>query len=328
MWASLWEAIARKEIYKDSKKTICYNALSMSEQPLEQTAQQRALRAFEALVTREDAAIDLAYAALLIATIEYPNLDHNVYFSQLDALARRVAMLLDRTGTPPELPLHLPQQYPPLTIIEAINTVLFEQEQFRGNQGDYYNPDNSYFNKVLENHIGIPITLSLLYMEVGRRLGLPFKGIGLPFHFVVGYRLPSSHMLYIDPFEQGQFMTEQECREHIRRLAGGKIRFHSQWFAPVSPKQFLIRMLTNLKHIYLRKERYEHGLAICDHLVLLQPARAVEYRDRGVMHLQLKHYARALHDLKAYLQLAPNAEDSDEILDHIKTLYQTIAMMN
>lgn len=300
--------------------------LGMAEQPGEPTAQQRALRAFETLIAGEDAAIDLAQAAFLIAEIEYPDLDTIMYFSQLDALARRVGVLLAL----PEghLLSPLPHDLSPFTVIHAVNKVLFEQEGFHGNREDYYNAQNSFLNKVLESRVGIPITLSLLYMEVCKRIGFQLDGIGLPFHFVLRYRLPAGAKFYIDPFEHGECMTEQQCRERIRSMAGGRIRFQVQWFEPVSHRNFLIRMLNNLKHIYIRHEQYQYALAVCERLVLLAPTAASERRDRGIVHLQLRHYGQALRDLKAYTELAPDAQDRDEILEHIKTIRQTISMLN
>ncbi len=297
----------------------------MAEQRFDNTAQQRAFRAFETLVT-DGADIDLALAALLIASIEYPNLDVAHYIAQLDALARRVRFML---GLPsPEGLAQLPEGINLLTVLEAINSVLFEQEHFHGNRTDYYNPNNSFLNKVLEEHVGIPIALSLLYMEVGKRVGLVLEGIGLPFHFVVRCHLSPESVIYIDPFEQGLLLTEHDCRLRIRRMAGGKIRFQSHWFEPVTPKQFLQRMLSNLKHIYLRHDTFPLALAVCDRLLLLTPLPAIEWRDRGLIHLQLKHYGRALRDLKTYLEHVPEAEDRDEILSHIKAIRQALALLN
>jgi regulator of sirC expression with transglutaminase-like and TPR domain len=300
----------------------------MAEQSPEQSAQQRAYRAFEMLVTGDDEAIDLARGALLIAMIEYPDLDEAAYLNELDALARRVRLVL--ALPPPEMLAALPEGIQPLKVLEAMNVVLFEQDHFHGNQRDYYSSANSFLNKVLEERTGIPITLSLLYIEVGRRVGLPLVGIGLPFHFVVGCRMPQGGMLYIDPFEQGRFMSEHDCRLLVRRMAGGRgrFRFQAAWFKPVSKKQFLQRMLTNLKHIYLRSESYKLALAVCDRLLLLAPTVPFEWRDRGIIHLQLKHYGRALRDLKTYLELAPQAEDREEMLRHIQVIRQAIAMLN
>ncbi len=298
----------------------------MAEQPIDPIAQQRALQAFEALTTCDDAVIDLVQAAFLIARIEYPDLDIAVTIGQLDALARRVGMLLGLAAE--HLPISLPPTLAPWAVIKAVNTVLFEQEGFHGNKGDYYNSANSFLHKVLEDHTGIPITLALLYMEVCKRLGLSMDGIGLPLHFMVGYRFSQDSRLYIDVFHDGELLSEQECRERIFQLAGGRIKFHRQWFEPISHKQFLIRMLSNLKHIYIHNEHYHYALAVCERLVMLSPETASERRDRGIVHLHLKHYGRARQDLKKYIELAPLAQDREEILTHIKTINQTIAMLN
>lgn len=286
--------------------------------------QQHIYQAFETLIAGEDAAIDLARAALLIAGVEYPDLDAAHYLAQLDALAERVRALLGLPGQHTSSSA-LPGE--PLAAIEAMNQVLIEQEGFHGNQDDYYNPNNSFLNKVLESHTGIPITLSLLYIEVGRRVGLQIDGIGLPFHFVTGCSLPN-RVIYIDPYEGGELLSEQDCWMKIRRIAGGKVRFHAHWFEPVSRRHLLVRMLHNLKHIYIDKERYEQALFVCELLVMLQPSAVLERRDRGIVHLQLKHYVRALRDLVAYTQQTPQAEDHAEIQGYINTLRRTIAMMN
>lgn len=298
----------------------------MAAQHFDDNAQQRAYQAFEALVTSETTELPLAKAALLIAMIEYPDLDLHSYLTQLDALARRVRLVLSLPQ--PEMLATLPEEVEPLAVLEAMNVVLFEQEQFRGNEQDYYNPANSFLNKVLEEHTGIPITLSLVYIEVAKRVGLHLDGIGLPFHFVARCLLPSGEHLYIDSFEHGRLLSEQECRALIRRMAGARVRFQAQWFEPVTHKQFLQRMLTNLKHIYMHRETYILALGVCDRLLLLAPVSPIEWRDRGIVHLQLKHYGRALRDLRTYVRLAPNAEDRDEMLGHIKAIRQIIAMMN
>ncbi len=289
------------------------------------TPQQRAFRAFETLVAGEDMAIDLSLAALLIANLEYPELDIAHYMAQLDSLAERVRALLGLTGagTLEKLPVNMDVS----AVIAAMNTVLFCQEHFHGNTQDYYNSSNSFLNEVLERHTGIPIALSLLYMEVGRRVGVWFDGIGLPFHFVVGCRFQQKR-IYIDPFESGRVLSEQECRRRVRQVIGKKDKIPTQWFEPVSRKYLLIRMLNNLKHIYLHSEDYARALRICDCILVLAPRSPQERRDRGVIYLQLKRYGRALSDLAAYLQLAPLAEDHDEIQRQVKMIRQILAMMN
>jgi regulator of sirC expression with transglutaminase-like and TPR domain len=297
----------------------------MAERFPNETTQQRIYRAFETFAAGNDASIDLAQAALLIASIEYPDLDTTHYINQLDALARRVRVLLALPeGETPEVP-------DPLPTLHAINQVLFTEEQFHGNEADYMNPENSFFNCVLEEHTGIPITLSLLYIEIARRVGLKIDGIGLPYHFMVRCSL-ADRLLYIDPFEEGTFLSEQECRERIQNMTGrsaeGKSKLHAHWFAPISSKQFLYRMLNNLKQIYLRNDDYTHGLTISNLMVILMPRIAIERKDRGLIHLQLKHYARALHDLMAYLELAPKAKDRYEILNQVTSIRQIMSMLN
>jgi regulator of sirC expression with transglutaminase-like and TPR domain len=164
-------------------------------------------------------------------------------------------------------------------------------------------------------------------MEVSRRVGLQIDGIGLPFHFMVRCSSPDGY-IYIDVFDDGELLNEQQCRERIYRIGGRKIKIPARLFEPVAHKQLLARMLQNLKHIYLHKEEYTRVLAVCDRLLLLDPSSAVERRGRGMVHLQLKHYGRALSDLKTYLELVPRAEDRDEILGHIKMIRQMISMMN
>jgi len=210
----------------------------MKESNPNDTPQQRAFRAFEALVAGDDAAIDLALAALLIASGEYPDLNFAQCIAQLDSLALRVRSLL---GLPaPDILPQLPPETDVLEVITAINQVLFEQEGFHGNAEDYYNPANSFLNAILERHTGIPIALSLLYMEVGKRVGLQIEGIGLPFHFVVGCRLPQGS-IYSDPFESGHIYSEGECRERVRHMLEGKGKIYAQWFEPVSHKNLLVR---------------------------------------------------------------------------------------
>ncbi len=297
----------------------------MPEESLNDTPQQRAHKALAAMVAGEDAAIDLAQAALLIALEEYPGLDITRCMTQLDLLAREVRTVLGLAGAGEQA--RLPEEIDRLTVIDAMNQVLFEQEHFQGNQEDYYNPSNSFLNDVLEKRRGIPITLSLLYMEVGRRVGLQIEGIGLPFHFVVRCRLPNGY-IYIDPFEKGRLLSEGDCRERIYRIFKRKADFDPLWLEPVSHRQLLVRILTNLKNIYIHHGDYVRALSVCERILLLAPDAALERRDRGIVHFHLKHYARAIRDFTAYVEHAPDGENTDEIQRQIKAIRQMIAMMN
>ncbi|EFH90176.1 SirB1 family protein [Ktedonobacter racemifer] len=299
----------------------------MAERFSRESPQQRIYTAFASLLAQEDAAIDLVEAALLIAKLVYPEVDIACYQSQLDALARRVRGIL---GLSPTLPLNAMPTSPerkPHEFLQALNQVIFAEEGFCGNSGDYNNPDNSYLNKVLDNRAGIPLTLSLVYIEVARRAGLSIEGIGLPYHFISRCQY-GEETYYIDAFHQGRLLSEQECIELVRRIAHRPLKLHHHWFEPVLRKQMLGRMLNNLKRIYLERDAYEPALAIYELMVLLHPQSAIHRRERGLLHLQLKHYGRALHDLMAYRELAPEAKDRYEVLNYIKMIRQAIAMMN
>lgn len=287
----------------------------MTDKFAKDVAQQRMYQAFGALIKQDDAAIDLSQAALLIASVEYPELDATYYLALLDEYAWRVKSLLTLSETEP------------LRVIEALNQVLFVEERFCGNKDDYYSPENSYFNRVLDTHTGIPITLSLLYSEVARRAGIQLDGIGFPFHFMVRYPLPEQN-IYIDPYEGGIVVTEQDCEERLRQFSQHRQSLRTHWFEPFSHRHWLIRMLNNLKKIYINQDDFVRSLSICDFLILLQPASAIERRDRGLIYLQLKRYARSIKDLTAYTELAPQASDHDEILDYVKMAHQMLAMLN
>ena len=301
----------------------------MGEEFSEQTRRQTLYTAFKAQVEGEDDAIDLAYTALLISKFFYPALDIDTYIARIDELAARVRAVLaakvKRVADDEDNAQDV--ERPTLRTIYALNHVLFDEVGFHGNAGDYYNADNSLFNRVLDEHFGLPITLSLLYMEVAQRVDLPIYGVGLPYHFVVCCPLLDKK-IYIDPFERGMLMSEKVCRERIRSLSNGRARLPRQAFAPISKRHLLVRLLTNLKHVYLNAEDYDHMLIVCDLILLLMPDLAKEYRDRGIIHYQLQHYGRAVRDMKRYVDLDPDASDRYEILNHIKMIRETIARLN
>ncbi len=305
--------------------TLWLNTQSMTDQYANETAQQRTYRAFAALLPGDDEAINLVQAALLIASTQYPNLDMAYYTAQIDNFALRVRTELALPA--PNLLSALPEEIKILQVIDAMNKVLFEEEQFHGNRDDYYNPNNSFLNKVLEDHTGIPITLSLIYAEVGRRVGIQVDGIGMPYHFLVRCHSPRG-FIYIDPYESGLLMSERSCRERIRQMAPHRIKFHSQWLEPFTHRHWLMRILNNVKRIYINQDNYQCALTMCDLLILLSPLLADQWRDRGLVHLQLKHYSRAIKDLKMYRELAPEASDCYEIFNHMKTARQMLAMLN
>ena len=269
---------------------------------------------FTALVSGPEAELDLAEAALLIAQEEQPDLDVAHYLKRLDQLAEAVRAKLPEAPTPQDR-------------IQALNTQLFFEEGLRGNAGEYYDPRNSFLNEVLERKTGIPITLSVLYMEVGRRLGLSLAGVGFPGHFLVKYVGPDEERV-LDPFAGGAAVSEEQLAAKLKSMYGDNNPFMAQipqLLSPATKKEILIRMLRNLKGVYLQKGDFERALSIIDRILLLAPDFAMEVRDRGAVQQRLGRMQGAVRDFKRYLQLAPKAEDAANIRALIQ---RSVAQLN
>ena len=265
---------------------------------------------FREAVERPDEELDLAEAALLIAQAEYPHLDRGRYLRLLDKLAmeakRRTS---DAMG--------------PYGMVNALSEYLFDEEGFRGNEDDYYDPRNSFLNDVLERKLGIPITLSLVYMEVGRRLELPIVGLGMPGHFLVKYRAQEDEII-IDPFHRGIILDEEECADLLSRASGQAAAFQPDYLAPVAKKQILTRMLNNLRSIYLSREDHHRALGVVEHLLLIEPYDHRNVRDRGLLRLSTGDLKGALADLEMYLAVSPNASDTTAINGYAETIRQRL----
>jgi regulator of sirC expression with transglutaminase-like and TPR domain len=250
-------------------------------------------------MARPDSAVDLARASLLIACEEYPDLDVRAYLGKLDRMGAAVRAQVRPGG-------------PPAAAVAALNTYLFEEEGFRGNTDSYYDPRNSFLNDVIDRRVGIPITLSTVYMEVGRRAGLRVEGVGLPGHFIVKLRAPEVEWL-IDPFHEGALLSEGDCQDRLDRIFGGRVRLDARLVAACGPKQILARMLRNLKIIYGKQEDWTRALRVLDLLLRLDPGSAEDLRDRGIAYASLDCYGLAVRDLEAYLARAPRGAETREI---------------
>jgi regulator of sirC expression with transglutaminase-like and TPR domain len=218
-------------------------------------------------------------------------------------------------------------RHDPHQLITALGEYLFGHLGFRGNVDHYYDPRNSFLNEVLDRRLGIPITLSAVYLEVGRRIGLNLRGVGMPGHFLVKYVGPDEELV-IDPFGGGGILSPADCQQILDRIFDGKLCFEPQMLTVVGTRQILARMLTNLKAIYFNSQEYGKALSIADCLVILHPHAAGEIRDRGLLSFQVKRYTEASADLERYLRLAPQAEDSEVIREHLRTLRQRVVSLN
>jgi len=267
-----------------------------------------ARRRFAALAERAQGEFRLAEGALLIAQEEYPTLDVEAYLQRLDAMAEAVSS-------------HVGLEIDPPRIVAQLNAYLFDEQGFRGNLQDYYDVRNSFLNDVLERKMGIPITLSVVYVSLERQVGLPIVGVGMPGHFVVRYSAQPT-VFWIDPFHRGQILTQEACQQLLERMYGQALAWSDAYIEPVSDHAVLQRMLYNLKAIYVHQGDHRRALRVVERLLLLRPDGLTEVRDRGLLQAQLGSLEAALDDLQHYLQLSPEASDAPLITQHITTLRQ------
>jgi regulator of sirC expression with transglutaminase-like and TPR domain len=265
-------------------------------------------------MNRPEGAVDLSEAALLIAKEEYPDLAVDQYLARLDQMA---AAMPDRAGSTRD----------PHRLIAALNDYLFRVQGFHGDRENYSDPRNSFLNDVLDRRTGIPITLSVVYMEVARRIGLRLHGVGMPGRFLVKYAGADEEIL-IDAFEGGALLSPGDCQRLLDRLYEGKRAFEPHFLATVGTRQILFRMLSNLKVIYFNGHDYARALSVVERLLILHPDSATEIRDRGLLSLQLRRYAEAAADLDRYLRQAPQAEDSETIREYLRSLRQRLVALN
>jgi regulator of sirC expression with transglutaminase-like and TPR domain len=259
----------------------------------------------EAIDCPEDQ-IDLGRAALAIATQEYPELEIDDCLSQLDSLGQAVELRID-------------DEKNPYRIIAALNTVLFKELGFQGNRSEYYDPKNSFLNDVITRKKGIPISLSVIYMEVARRVGLSLAGVGFPGHFLVKYEDGDVEIL-IDVFNEGEIRSREDLDRMLQQIYRGQVYYQAGFVAALGKRDILRRMLNNLKWIYLERGEPLKTLSVLDQLLILDPGSASEMRDRGLLYITLESYPQALEDLESYLRLAPGADDAAMIKAQIESV--------
>jgi regulator of sirC expression with transglutaminase-like and TPR domain len=261
------------------------------------------------LAALPDHSIGLADAALTIARSEYPDLDSSRYVEQLNNMAAKLRPRIEKVLSPGRR-------------IDEMNRLLFEEERFQGNHSHYYDPRNSFLNEVLDRRLGIPITLSIVYIEVGRRAELPFYGIGFPGHFLVGL-LTEGGRMFIDPFNNGRVLSEDHCRSMLRGQAAVSRAFSLTALDPAWPKQILIRLLRNLKAVYLHMAEEIKALRMIEWILILDPHSVPELRDRGFLYEAIGDAQGAIKDLERYLELVPRADDEEHIRAAIARLRTT-----
>lgn len=269
------------------------------------------------LLERPDDEINLAEAALLMAADEYPGIDVTTYLRKLDELAEGVrTRLTGEAGFEDR--------------VVALNEFLFEVQGFSGNTEDYYDPRNSFLNEVLDRKLGIPITLSILYIEIGRRIGLTFQGISFPGHFLVKSETEVGDIV-LDPFSGGVALSEEDLVQRLRERFGEE----NAPSAPLAPllqaagkKEILLRMLRNLKAVYMNNNEHAKALTVSDRILLLAPDLAEEIRERAELYDRLECFRPALADLRRYLSLNPGDPDGGELHRRMVELERMVSRIN
>lgn len=259
--------------------------------------------------------INVIHAALCFAReIAYPELDVEHYLLRIDHLTQAA-----REQLPPFLPVR--EQ------AEALSDFLFIQKRFQGNRADYLDPRNSYINEVIERRLGIPISLSVIYIAIAQDLGIPAQGVGLPGHFIVGIQ-GSSGDIYLDPFHGGVRLSQTDCTQLVREATGFSGAFQPEWLKPISPTAILTRMLNNLRNIYLQGEDWPRALAVVERLRMLQPNLPDLLRDLGTIYERKGSLRLAVQYYEQYLRQAPQAVDAETVLPRLRGAVQQLSQLN
>lgn len=275
------------------------------------------LNQFITNLAQADPDIDLAATALLIARQAYPDLDSASYLERLDRMAEDLRERLDPDYTPVDTMLEL-------------NQYLFSELGFAGNRQDYYDPRNSFLNDVLDRRLGIPITLSIVYLEVGRRVGLDLEGVPFPGHFLVKLHVNEGEVI-LDPYGGGASLGLDDLEERMEQVMG-----NGRPLRPLLPgllsgttkRNILVRMLRNLRSVYLRREDHLQVLLTLDWILACQPDDAEALRDRGLAYEALECAKPALEDLRRYLEMAPRAPDAESIRARVIELQRAARRLN
>lgn len=268
------------------------------------TARQR----FTTEISKPDQDLDLARTALCVAQEEYPQLPVDVYLVRLDQIAEEVRGRLDNENAP-------------IIVLQELLATLYESRGFKGNRDAYYDPRNSFLNDVLDRRMGIPLTLGIVVLEVGWRLGLPLEGVNFPHHFLVRFNGDALRLL-IDPYDGGELSFEDDSQALLDRVYGGMVRIQDSFLKAASKRDMLVRLLTNLKALYLNARDDSRAIAAVERILLLQPDAPVEHRTLGLLLSRTERRAEAAEHLRRYLDSDPGTADAMRIqgfLERIET---------
>lgn len=235
--------------------------------------------------------------------IEYPDLDVEQYIQKINRIGKSLKESISDVKNPTYL-------------ISILNEHLFENLGFSGDDDDYYNPKNNFLNKVIDKKTGLPITISILYVEIAKFIGLDLKIVGFPSHILVKY----NEEMILDPFYDGRLLDVDDLQDILDANYGGQLEFQPEFLDEVKPEQILVRLTRNLKNSYVQSFVYEKALRCVNMVLSLEPESPEDIRDKGILEERLQNPTTALRYLNKYLEVNPNAEDVDFILELIKSI--------
>jgi regulator of sirC expression with transglutaminase-like and TPR domain len=239
--------------------------------------------------------------------LEYPQLDVSKYIEKLNEIGKSLKNSIDKIDNPTYK-------------ISMLNEHLFEHLDFHGDEDDYYNPKNNFLNDVLEKKSGIPITMSIIYAEVAKHIGLDLRIVGFPGHIMVKY----GEEMILDPFNGGKLLTIDDLDDILFQNFGDEVKFLPNYLNEIEPEKILIRITRNLKNSYVQSYAYENAMRCINMTLALEPISSEEIRDKGILLERLLDHDQALSCLNQYLELDPNAEDADYVLELIQSIREKV----
>ncbi len=239
--------------------------------------------------------------------LEYPELDISKYIEKLNEIGNSLKFSIKKSDNPTYK-------------ISVLNEHLFQNWGFQGDKDDYYNPKNNFLNDVIEKKSGIPITLAIIYTEIAKYIGLDLRIVGFPSHIVVKY----GEEMILDPFNGGKLLSSDDLNDILFQKYGEEVKFSPEYLNEIMPEKILIRMTRNLKNSYVQSYAYDMAMRCINMTLALEPISSEEIRDKGILEDRLLNHDQALTCLNQYLEINPNAEDVDFILDLIKNIREKI----
>lgn len=254
---------------------------------------------------------DVFEVAMRIAQVEYPDLDIPRCRTTLEEFGREARSLVTSKGR---------------RAVEQFNRFFFDTLGFHGNADDYYDPRNSYLNDVIERRTGIPISLSAVYCEVARRAGLRAFGVGFPGHFLAKCLLTDGEVI-VDCFN-ARSVSRDDCQELLDSFNPGGLRLSDDMLEVATPRDILSRMLNNLRQIHARRGEYARAVRWVDMDIALRPGSPHNFRERGMLYVQMEDFGKALDDLERYVRLVPSSPDLAQVREQIQLIRKLLSHLN